>query len=307
MKMRNFSRPASMKNDRGGRRVRFREGGARRELAGASDRSETASNDALGIENKPDAVRIYARRSSATVATALSLLALCVGCAVPLSSTAPLVGPAASSNATHGIGLALETAPVDILQTTAAPPSASSPSSYPKVSDAPKANGAFQGQWTIRLQRRTWLLLGAEGTLYGPIPVPHFGSLGVRQILMEKKSAVVGVQVGGGYGGFLADSNGDNEAVADSRLHLLSARAGVDLTLRPTKTLQPSVAFTARPILALPSVPGQDAEPLKGGSASLSLRLSYKLWTVFAAGTSVYSSNVRGWDQYLSGGVALRL
>ena len=58
-------RPASMKNDRGRRRVRFLEGGARRELAGAIDRSETASNDALGIENKPDAVRIYARRSRA--------------------------------------------------------------------------------------------------------------------------------------------------------------------------------------------------------------------------------------------------
>ena len=59
-----MTRPASMKNDRGWRRDRFRERGARRELAGASDRSETASNEALGIENKPDAVRIYARRSS---------------------------------------------------------------------------------------------------------------------------------------------------------------------------------------------------------------------------------------------------
>jgi hypothetical protein len=222
-----------------------------------------------------------------------------IGCHVPMSPSAPLDPPTAETIDSTSFGMHVEYPAVDMLATVASAPAASAPNRYP-ASPSP----SFSAHIATGINPSMGLQFGVEGALYGNIiPVPHGGWMGLRLLVAASDTRDIGIAIRGGYAGFLA--TWDQVPYDGSTVNVGYMAVTGSVRFKAWNSLQPGVALTAQPMVALPSIEGGDADNLYGLIAATTISVATRWVTPFVTGGAVLSSNARGLGPYLSFGLAL--
>jgi hypothetical protein len=222
-----------------------------------------------------------------------------IGCHVPMSPSAPLDPPTAETIATTSVGMHVEYPAVDMLATVASEPAASAPNRYPA---GPSPN--FSAHIATGINPSMGLQFGVEGTVYGLIPVPHGGWMGLRLLVSASDTRDIGVTVRGGYAGFLAkweEAPYDGSTVSVGYMAVTGS-----VRFKIWDSLRPGVALTAQPMVALPSIEGGDADNLYGLMAATTISVAIRSVTPFVTGGAMLSTNARGLGPHVSFGLALQ-
>jgi hypothetical protein len=220
-----------------------------------------------------------------------------LGCHVPMSPSAPLDPPTAETIDTTSVGMHVEHPAMDMLATVASEPAASAPNRYPTTP-------YFSAHIATGINPSMGLQFGLEGTVYGIIPVPHGAWMGLRWLLSTCDTRDIGISIRGGYTGALATWNEVPYEGSSVRAGYLAVTGGV--RFKAWDSLQPGVALTAQPMMAVPSIEGVEADTLHGVMAATTLSVAIRWFVPFVTGGAVLSTNARGLSPYLSFGLAVQ-
>lgn len=218
-------------------------------------------------------------------------------CHVPISPSAALDPVPASAIDTTGLGFQVEYPALDMLGTVASPPDASAPHRYP-TSGIPY----FKLQLSTGINPRLSLQFGVDGS-FALLPAPHGAWVGVRGLVSTTDTHDIGFAVRGGYAGFLAKYN--EVPYDDSTVRVVHASVTGAVRFKTWDIMQPGVALTVQPVLAVPTLQGGEADTLYGASVATTLSGRTRYVTPFVTGGLLMSNNARGLGPFFSFGLAV--
>ncbi len=233
-----------------------------------------------------------------SLAGAALFAALLCACATPRSSSIPTGALSAGAGQTGASG-SIEYPVFDPLETIGSAPSASAPSTYATAEAPYIALSVLRG-----ISESLDIEVGVDGALYGILPVPHGGFLGVRKMAFRGTKLDIGYALRAGYSGLLASYD---DLGTEASMHTGYATVSATLRYHKLRWAQPHISLAAQPVFGLPTINGERHEALIGGAASMTFGVNRSVISPFATVGYRHTNNVRGSEPFVSFGIAKSL